>query len=206
MVLEAWGLASGWWPGLSGLASVAWGPGVHIRLFIGLLYPYDMSTYWTSSASIFFSFLKKSIQYIYLHYLECYQIIKGLNQQKQVCGYSFVGVQHGIWHHSMSWWVHNSGGGSFQYLRVVGIFPGIDPLFDIFISHWVPFYAQLDLIGPLFYKKKIWFVSITFSSRDNLTYILSIVSAKSVIWPFSSILYQYFPWFSILLTPFFYCS
>ncbi len=154
MVLEAWGLASGCWPGLSGLASVAWGPGVHIRLFIGLLYPYDMSTYWTSSASIFFSFLKKSIQYIYLHYLECYQIIKGLNQQKQVCGYSFVGVQHGIWHHSMSWWVHNSGGGVIPILEGGWDLPRDWPPFWHFHIPLGPFLCPTWSYWPPFLQKK----------------------------------------------------
>ncbi len=55
------------------------------------------------------------------------------------------------------------------YLKMVGNFHSIDPpLFDIFWSHWVPFYVHLDLINPLFLQKNR-FVSITFSARDNLT-------------------------------------
>ncbi len=37
-----------------------------------------------------------------------------------------------------------------SYLNMVGNFCFIDPVFQIFQSHWVPLYAQLDLIYPYF--------------------------------------------------------
>ncbi len=39
---------------------------------------------------------------------------------------------------------------------------------DIFRSSWVPFYAQLNLIDPLFLQKKVSLFLISFRSKDNL--------------------------------------
>ncbi len=44
--------------------------------------------------------------------------------------------------------------GALQYLNTVGNFALLTPVFDIFRSHWVPFYVQLDLIDPFFLQKK----------------------------------------------------
>ncbi len=60
------------------------------------------------------------------------------------------------------------------------------------ISHWVPFYAQLNLIDPPYCAEKNQFASITFNVRDNLTKSWSNFSTKSVIFPFAIILYQMF--------------
>ncbi len=43
--------------------------------------------------------------------------------------------------------------GAFRYWNVVGNFRDLPP-FNIFLSHWVPFYAQVDVIVPLFLQTK----------------------------------------------------
>ncbi len=64
------------------------------------------------------------------------------------CGLLFMHLSMCLWtlplplgghSHTWRWW---------------GTFALLTPIFDIFRFHWVPFYAQLDLIGPLFRQKK----------------------------------------------------
>ncbi len=47
------------------------------------------------------------------------------------------------------------GGGALPFLKMVGNFHILTPIFDIFQSHLVLFYAQLYLMDPLFLQKKI---------------------------------------------------
>ncbi len=61
------------------------------------------------------------------------------------------------------------GGGALPYLNMVGNFHSIDPRFLTFSDPIGSlFYAQLDLIDHLILQKNL-FVSIIFSSRDNLS-------------------------------------
>ncbi len=85
------------------------------------------------------------------------------------------------------------------YLKVAGNFPTINLLFWHFLTPLVPFFMpNWIVLAPFFYSKK-WLISITFSSRENLTEIWSNYSPKSVIWPFWSTSYQICPWFCDLV-------
>ncbi len=60
------------------------------------------------------------------------------------------------------------GGGALPYLKVVGNFDGIDPLFLYFPIMLTPFFTHNPiLLTHTLWRKKV--VSITFSFRDNLT-------------------------------------
>ncbi len=98
------------------------------------------------------------------------------------------------------------GGGALSYLKVEGNLPGIEHIILTISDHKGSlFMPNSILLAPPFLQKKNLIVSITFSFRNNLAQSWSNCSAKSVIWPFASTLYQFCPWssiFSILLTPF----
>ncbi len=99
-----------------------------------------------------------------------------------------MNVPRGRHSHTWTWW---------------GTSALLTPVFDIFRSHWVPFLCPTRSDWPPLSAEKNQFVYITFTSRNNLSQNWSYFSQISVIWPFWNILYQFYPWFSILLTPFF---
>ncbi len=82
------------------------------------------------------------------------------------------------------WRASATRGGGLTYLKMVGNFRYIDPRFWHFpIAHGSHFMPNSILLIPSFCRKN-QFVSIAFSSRDNLTYSWSNISLKSVIWLF----------------------
>ncbi len=110
-----------------------------------------------------------------------------------------------IWKWEWNWiqTIEEENRGAFPYLQVVGNFHMIDPLFWHFLKPMGHFLCPPWSVLTPFFCRRHQFVSITFSSWDNLAYSWSNFSPKSVIWTFWSILYQFCHWFWILLTPFF---
>ncbi len=78
----------------------------------------------------------------------------------------------------------------------------LTPVFDIFRSHWVPFLCPTQSYWPPISAQKIG-LSLSHLVPEIFDLKLVYFSQKSAIWHFWSNLYQFSPWFLILLTPFF---